>query len=270
LPVVTAEHNHSVQPKCMPETKNTSDQPVLTRGKGENPYPGFVEMAVHDLQAPLRKLSVLADRLANKYKDQVDADVQQYTSRINNCIQEMRVLIDGLKDFGQANFEPLEYSTCNTDHIIKRLLHEVGGHIREKNAVVTVSGLPVIEADKGQLRQLFRIFLENALTFIKQETSPTIDITGRELNEEEKKQLNLMADRNYFKIVIADNGIGFKPEDAENVFKPFVRLLGKSFPGNGLGLAVAKRIADNHQGIIYVEAEENAGARFILILPDKP
>jgi light-regulated signal transduction histidine kinase (bacteriophytochrome) len=253
----------------MPELNNKPNDPVSLTATGKNPYTGFVEMAVHDLQAPLRKLGVLADRLANKYKDQVDAEVQEYTSRINTCISDVRSLIDGLKDFGNANFEQPDYSSCDMEQMVRRVMHESEADIREKKAIINVSALPVIEADKGQCRQLLKAILDNALLFSKKDNAPIIDISSFELTPEEKTQSELDTGKRYYKIIISDNGIGFSPQDAKNIFNPFVRLHGKSFPGNGLGLAIAKRIIDNHEGIIYAEAEENAGARFIFILPEK-
>jgi signal transduction histidine kinase len=154
--------------------------------------------------------------------------------------------------------------------VTKKLLNESDAVIKEKKAVITLSGLPSIEADKGQCRQLLKSILDNALLFSKKDTPPVIDISSFELDNEEKNRLDLDPDKTYYKTVVSDNGIGFSPEDAGNIFNPFVRLHGKSFPGNGLGLAIAKRIVDNHRGIIYAEAEENIGARFIFILPEKP
>ena len=88
------------------------------------------------------------------------------------------------------------------------------------------------------------------------------------LHDTEKNSLGLIQDINYNKIRISDNGIGILPEDTEKIFSPFVRLNGKSeFAGNGIGLAISKKIVDNHQGILYAEKKEDEGARFILIIP---
>jgi signal transduction histidine kinase len=88
------------------------------------------------------------------------------------------------------------------------------------------------------------------------------------LNKQEKDSLQLAGQKDYYKISVSDNGRGFQQEQAANIFKPFVRLHGRSeLPGMGLGLSICKKIVENHNGLIYAEGIENSGARFVLILP---
>jgi signal transduction histidine kinase len=115
---------------------------------------------------------------------------------------------------------------------------------------------------------LFRNLLENAIRFSKKDNPPDIQVSAQAVTGKEKNSYGLQKDTNYFKITCSDNGIGFRQEYAEKIFRPFVRLHGKSeFPGNGIGLALVRSIVDNHRGIIYAESAENEGARFILLLP---
>ena len=96
-----------------------------------------------------------------------------------------------------------------------------------------------------------------------------INIQSSVLSSGEKDYFKLQQEKKYYKIEIADKGIGFKNEDAEKIFRPFVRLHGKSkFPGSGIGLAICKKIMENHGGIIYAEGNESEGSRFTLILPE--
>jgi light-regulated signal transduction histidine kinase (bacteriophytochrome) len=233
-------------------------------------YAEFIDIAVHDLQAPLRKLSVLIDRLTTKYTEvsQSDGQVQEWITRINGCITNMRSLIDGLSELSDVTPDSIKPGPCDINEVVKEILHELDPLIKEKKVVITKSPLPIIEGDEIQLKQLFKNILENAIRFSKKNISPEIDIKWHKLTDEEKKLSGLHQTKQYYKIEISDNGIGFKQEYAQKIFLPFVRLNGKSaFGGNGLGLAICKRIVDNHQGMLSAESMDT-GARFTLIISE--
>jgi light-regulated signal transduction histidine kinase (bacteriophytochrome) len=230
-------------------------------------YADFTDLAVHDLDAPLRKLAVLIEMLASKVS--ADKDARAYINRIENCVGDMRSLIDDLSILGKVNSEETEFVPCAIDEVIQQALRDMPAAIKEKNAVITAFSLPTIEGDPGQFSRLFKILLENAIKFSKSDTPPEIHIRSSILSSEEKGPWHLPDDRHYYKMEIDDNGIGFKNEYAEKIFRPFIRLHGKSqFPGNGIGLAICKKIMDIHHGIIYAESRENEGAKFILLLPE--
>jgi signal transduction histidine kinase len=235
----------------------------------EKEYAEFIDMAAHDLDAPLRKLTFLVGMLMDKLSQ--DKNIQSYTERIENCVVDMRSLIDDLSVLARITSDKREITSCEIDTIIHQALEGLRAHVKEKNAEVTTFSLPVIKGDARQISCLFKNLLENAIKFSKKDKFPEIHIRSSILPSKEKDLLNLPGDRLYYKIEITDNGIGFKEEYAEKIFRPLVRLHGKSqFPGNGIGLAICKRIMDIHDGIIYAESRENEGARFILILPESP
>jgi len=98
-----------------------------------------------------------------------------------------------------------------------------------------------------------------------------ITVAGEPVMEKEKNSMHLQLQTNYFRLVVTDNGIGFKHSHNEDIFKPFFRLHSKSeIPGNGLGLSICKKIVENHNGLIFAEPLEKSGARFVLILPESP
>lgn len=227
----------------------------------------FMDLAVHDLDAPLRKLTVLVGMLTTKVAG--NNDVQSYIERIEHCVVDMRSLIDDLSAFGKINADDIKFVSCAVNEVVQLALQDMPPVIKEKQAVISIVSLPVIDADLNQLVRLFEILIENAITFSKTGTVPEVQILSSVLTIDEKDHLNLEHGRVYHKIEINDNGIGFNNEYAEKIFKPFTRLHGKSqFPGNGIGLAICKKIVDNHDGIIYAEGRENEGAKFILILPE--
>jgi light-regulated signal transduction histidine kinase (bacteriophytochrome) len=232
-------------------------------------YAEFIEIAAHDLQAPLRKLSVLTERLTTKYRDVDRDDIQQYISRIDGCLRDMRSLINSMSEIAGAAPDTMRFASSHLGVMIKQILADLDPLIKEKKAEIVVAALPMIECDMTQCRQLFKHLLDNALRFSKETIPPHIAIRSSILSPDEKEQFNLPQDRVYHKIEITDNGIGFDSGYADKIFQPFVRLNGKAaFEGNGLGLALCKKIVDNHHGILFAEGAENEGARFIVILPE--
>jgi light-regulated signal transduction histidine kinase (bacteriophytochrome) len=233
----------------------------------EKDYAEFIDMAVHDLDAPLRKLSLLIGMFIEKLTP--DKDTQVYIERIENCVGDMRSLIDDLSVLAKVTSGKREHTSFKLENIIQQSLRELPLASKEREAVVNMQALPVIEGDADQYCCLFKNLLDNAIKFSKKDSVPEIEIRSSVLKPEEKVLLDLSDDRSYYKIEITDNGIGFKKDYSEKIFRPFVRLHGKSqFPGSGMGLAICKKIMNIHHGLIYAESLENEGARFTLVLPE--
>jgi light-regulated signal transduction histidine kinase (bacteriophytochrome) len=248
---------------------NQAEQLSMRLNSYKQQYADFIEIAAHDLQAPLRKLSVLTERLTAKYRDVDRDDIQQYIGRIDGCLRDMRSLINSMSEIAGAAPDSMRYTSGHLGVLVKQILADLDPIIKEKKAEIVVAALPVIECDMTQCRQLFKHLIDNALRFSREDVPPRIDVLVTIPGPEEKEQFNLPQDRVYHKIEIADNGIGFDSEYADKIFQPFVRLNGKAaFEGNGLGLALCKKIVDNHHGILFAEGAENEGARFIVILPE--
>jgi light-regulated signal transduction histidine kinase (bacteriophytochrome) len=229
----------------------------------------FVEAAAHDLHAPLRKLSVLIDRVFAKHGNEFSDDAKEYIMRIDTCIEEMRSLIDGLAELARADGHPVEMNDCDLNEVVRKTKDMLKEEIREKQAKIEVNSLPVVKGNYVQYQQLFKNLLENAIKFSSKDVPPDICISSESIQRDEKMFYKLPLSKKYFKIEISDNGIGFNQVNAEKIFEPFVRLHSKSeYEGSGLGLSICKKITDNHHGIIYAEGEENKGSRFTLILPE--
>jgi signal transduction histidine kinase len=231
----------------------------------------FIESAAHDLHAPLRKLSVLVERLIVKHESVFDTDGKEYVHRIQACIAEMKSLIDGLTGLAGANIEAGNFTSCDLNIIVDQTLKTLREEIEEKNISLTVDHLPTVSGNCFQYGQLFKNIFENAIKFTNNGTAKRIAVKGDELTEGQRDLLQLDEHKKYFRLEIEDNGIGFKQDYAEKIFQPFVRLHPRSmYQGSGLGLAICKKIVANHKGIIYAEGNENRGARFVLILPQSP
>ena len=244
---------------------NTSPLKNKSASNYQKDYAEFIELAAHDLDAPLRKLSVLIDRMIMRI-DPVK-DIQDYITRIQACLSDMRTMIDSLSILSGFSAVGTKEDTCDIEKIVTKTRNDLQKQEQNKITVIS-SSLPVIKGDSEQYEQLFKNLLANAIRFSKKDILPVIEIKSEPVRTEEVKRFNLREDKVYFRITIKDNGIGFRQEYSEMIFNPFVRLNGKSeYPGNGIGLAICKKIVENHHGIIYAEGDENSGAVFIVILP---
>lgn len=227
----------------------------------------FIYIASHDLKAPLRKLSTFAERLAQKSMDVLSEEALSYLQRIEITIKGMQSLIDGLSVLSNINAED-DFIKCDLNKLMDEVVKESAQIIKEKNASISVSSLPIIEAYPAQLKEVFKNLFDNSFTFQPEGQGPQINITSDLLTGEEKISFNLPVEKVYYQIKFQDNGIGFKQEYAEQILKPFERLHGRSaYPGNGLGLSISKKIINKHDGILYAQGNESAGSLFVLILP---
>ena len=229
----------------------------------------FAYIASHDLQEPLRKITAFSERLHERSGHEMGQDGQMYLQRILTATQNMRTLIDNLLEFSRTNRhnDPLEKIDLNL--VMKEVVSDLELKIEETNAVISYSSLPVISSYHSQMKQLFTNILSNAIKFRKPAEAPVVTIASEVLNEKDKAELTLSRDKKYFKITISDSGIGFEPEYALKIFQIFQRLHGKAeYPGTGIGLAICKKIVENHNGVMFAESSPGQGAVFTVILPE--
>jgi two-component system CheB/CheR fusion protein len=203
-------------------------------------------------------------------KNHIDK-AKQYIQKINQSSARMNDLIKDLLNFSKLNLsqnDTFEKTDLNT--IFKYVMEDLELAIIQKGAQVKSNHLPVINAIPLQISQLFYNLLNNSLKFSKKDVPPKVEITSRLLSQEEKaKYPQLDTRRNFYEIVFKDNGIGFSAEYAEQIFTIFQRLHSRSsYEGTGIGLALCKKIALNHQGDIFAISEEGMGAEFHVLLPE--
>jgi light-regulated signal transduction histidine kinase (bacteriophytochrome) len=237
----------------------------------ERQFSDFIEAAAHDLHAPLRKLSVLIEKVFAQQEAGFDEKSKDYMKRIQGCIDQMRSLINGLTDLAMAIPGSTQFVSCDLNLVVQQALREMDEEIRDTRSQVMVTSLPVVQGNLVQYQQLFKNLLENANKFRKKGVPLQIDIGEEMITDDDKKYLDSSPNKKYHKIEIRDNGIGFNQGYAERIFEPFVRLHSKAdFEGNGLGLSICKKIVANHCGTIYAKGSENIGSSFILLLPETP
>ncbi len=229
----------------------------------------FAYIASHDLQEPLRKITAFSERLKERARMELSEESVVYLDRMLTGTSNMRMLIDNLLEFSRTSRHNQPFQETDLGSILENAKAELELKIEETGAIITSQTLPVIEAIPSQVHQLMTNLISNAIKFRKPGEVPRIDIRARALTAAEKSSLRL-PEANYFKLQVNDNGIGFEQEYADRIFQIFQRLHGKSeYPGSGIGLAICKKIAENHSGFIIAQSEPGKGARFITILPEK-
>ncbi|HEY9489207.1 MAG TPA: ATP-binding protein, partial [Chryseosolibacter sp.] len=231
----------------------------------------FAYIASHDLQEPLRKISMFTERLKAKYDKTLDAEAELFIDRILVSAANMRTLIENLLDFSRANRRSDTVEEVNIRTILDAVISELELKIEETKAVITFSGtFPTLEAVSSEMKQLFSNVLSNAIKFRKTSVAVDINVRSRKISKTEIHNLGLSTDHTYYKMEVQDNGIGFEPEYSEKIFQIFQRLNGKSeYPGSGIGLAICKKIVEKHNGLIFANSQPDRGATFTVILPEK-
>jgi light-regulated signal transduction histidine kinase (bacteriophytochrome) len=229
----------------------------------------FAYIASHDLQEPLRKITSFSERLKEKLPSNLEPDVQLYLNRMLAATDNMRTLIDNLLEFSRTSRNREPFLRIDLNNIISDVKADLELKIEETSAVIVSEKLPVIDAIPMQMRQLFTNLFTNAIKFRNPDNPPHISITTKLLSDEENESHHLLPDFKYHQIKVQDEGIGFDPEYSMKIFQIFQRLHGKSeYPGSGIGLAICKKIVENHLGQIYATSEADNGAEFIIILPE--
>lgn len=231
----------------------------------------FAYIASHDLQEPLRKISMFTERLKAKFNNTLDKEGELFIDRIIASANNMRILIDNLLDFSRANRRSHSFDEVDIKSVLDAVISELELKIEETRAAIRFSGtFPVVEAAASEMSQLFGNILSNAIKFRKTDQKAEIEVRAAKLSRTEKHTLGLPSNQNFYKIEVQDSGIGFEPEHAERIFQIFQRLNGKSeYPGSGIGLAICKKIVEKHNGLIFANSQPDEGATFTIILPEK-
>ena len=225
----------------------------------------FAYIASHDLQEPLRKIQIFAELLSDNLGDEKMASF--YLDKINTSARRMVELIKDVLDYSRLDKKDEQLVTTDLNEVLEAVLMDFELLIEQKQAIVRIDKLPTIEGVPRQLSQLFSNLLSNALKFSDQ--TPHIAITTRALSAEEvAAQPGLQPLFPYVELAVTDNGIGFEPQYAQQIFTIFRRLNhSQAYSGTGIGLALCKKIVDNHQGTIWAESEVGRGTAFHICLP---
>jgi Bacteriophytochrome (light-regulated signal transduction histidine kinase) len=265
-PKTTTEEKPAIKPPPPSATYQRADKTLQTLSAD---LEQFTYVASHDLQEPLRKIVTYSDRLRQRFIDMLPDTGQSYIEKIIDSAQHMSRLLDDLVHYSKLSAEKAGFAKTRLNELMDRVLHNLRDVIQNKQAGISYMSLPEIECIPQQVELLLHQLIDNALKFAHPMRPPEITIMSRPLKQQQLQQFpQLNRSLTYHEIIVADNGIGFKPEFAKQIFLIFQRLNDKKeFSGTGIGLALCRKIAQIHNGDIYGESKEEEGSVFHIVLP---
>ncbi|MBU6452617.1 MAG: PAS domain S-box protein [Cyanobacteria bacterium REEB67] len=217
----------------------------------------FAYVASHDLQEPLRTVISFSGLLAKNHRDQLDEDAQKYLDIMVSAVSRMQQLIKDLLIYAQVETQGKPLLKINLAKPVEEAIAALKTAIEENDATITFDPMPDVLGDSVQLSFMFQNLFSNAIKF-KCEKSPRVHVA-------------VAADGDYWRVLVADNGIGIKSTYAGKIFVIFQRLHSREeYPGTGIGLAVCKRIVERHGGNIELATRvegDSGGATFAISLP---
>ena len=215
----------------------------------------FAYVASHDLQEPLRKIQAFGDRLKAKYAAELPPQGRDYVERMQSAANRMQVLINDLLSFSRVTTRGQPFVSVDLAEVAREVAHDLEVRTHDAGGSIVIGQLPSLDADPLQMRQLLQNLAANGLKFHREGVPPVVEIGS-----------SVRGDR--ATITVTDNGIGFEEKYAERIFTMFERLHARNeYEGTGIGLAICRKIAERHGGVITAHGTPGAGARFTITLP---
>jgi PAS domain S-box-containing protein len=227
----------------------------------------FAFVASHDLKEPLRKISTLGDRLLQTERNNYTANGKIYLDKMITGAIRMQQMVDDLLALSQISsinhFEPTDL-----DQLLHEVLQTFESRIESLHATIKANKLPTASVVPSQFRQLFQNLISNSLKFTRKDVLPVLNISCDWPSENELRNLNLRSATSYARITFADNGIGFDNRFSEKIFAIFQRLHTKAeYDGTGIGLAICRKVMENHGGLLQASGRPGEGSEFSIIIP---
>lgn len=228
----------------------------------------FTFISSHDLQEPLRKIQTFAGRILDKEHQNLSENGKNYFHLMQNAAQRMQTLIQDLLAFSRIRVADRKFETTDLNIIIEEVKNELKESIAEKGAILLVKQTCNVNIIPFQFRQLIFNLISNSLKFSNPKVAKVITVDACIIKYSNLKVANLPKQKEYCHITITDNGIGFETEFAEKIFEVFQKLHSKDeYAGTGIGLAIVKKIVENHKGIITATSILDKGTTFNIYIP---
>ena len=228
----------------------------------------FTYISSHDLQEPLRKIQSFSGRIFVEEYDNLSAMGKYYVERTKLSALHMQTLINDLLAYSRTNTTQRKFVNSDLKQVVKEALEMLKEEVQERDATIEIQNLCHANIIPFQFRQLVQNLISNSLKFSVPGQKPHIIIKSDfvKYGETSTTDFKLKTDYNYISII--DNGIGFESQYENKIFEIFQRLHDKKdYPGTGIGLTIARKIVENHNGIITGTGKLNHGAQFDIYLP---
>ncbi|MGA9392355.1 MAG: ATP-binding protein [Candidatus Sulfotelmatobacter sp.] len=214
----------------------------------------FAYVASHDLQEPLRMVAAYTQLLAERYCGKLDADADKFIGYASEGALRMQVLVQDLLNFSRVGRNGAASGSVDCNALMREVLQALASAIEDSGAVVTFDQLPIVWGERTEMAQIFQNLIGNAIKF-RGKNPPVVSIQAEKVEP-------------HWLFSVRDNGIGIPSDSVENIFVVFQRLHGRSeYPGNGIGLAICKKIIERNGGRIWVESEVGCGSAFNFTMP---
>ena len=215
----------------------------------------FAYIASHDLQAPLRTSKSFAGLLEKSMPQKMSEREKEFFGYITDSVTNMQELVNDLLTFSKVNTRKREIQQVDLPKLLDGILLELDTSLKEAKAEVQLADFPeAIQADKVKLKQLLQNLISNGIKFSKEGTKPVVQVSCKEKD-------------NFWQFEVKDNGIGISEEFNEKIFQLFQRLhTSTEYAGTGIGLALCKKIVEQHDGEIYVDSEVGKGSNFVFTI----
>ena len=263
----TEDNEKLLEQKVIERTEELNEKNIELQQTNKE-LESFNYISSHDLQEPLRKIQIFAERIITTEKEKLSDTAKDYFNRMTTAATRMQALIQDLLAFSRISITEKNFRTVNLATIINDVKDDLNEELAIRNVIIETSDLLDVKIIPFQFKQLMHNLIGNALKFSFPNTHIHIKIKsnickGASLNNPKLKQ-----DDTYCHISVSDNGIGFEPEYSEKIFEVFQRLHDKdSYPGTGIGLAIVKKIIENHNGHIAATSNLGKGATFNIYIP---
>jgi hypothetical protein len=228
----------------------------------------FNYIASHDLQEPLRKIIAFSKRIEEVDQETLSSASKDYFSRIIRAAYRMQNLIDAFLSYSQTSNSQTNFEPTDFNQVLSEVKTEFAEVIEQKRIRLSSTDLPVLMAIPFQINQLLTNLIGNAIKYTRDSENPIIDITTTKLAGGDVPVEERDSNRNYWRINISDNGIGFDQIYENQIFELFQRLHSRQeYAGTGIGLAICKKIMRNHKGFITAKGQAGTGAIFSVYFP---
>jgi light-regulated signal transduction histidine kinase (bacteriophytochrome) len=226
-------------------------------------------VASHDLKEPVRKVITFSSRLREELGKNISERAATYFSKIESAAMRMYAMIDGVLLYSSLNALEQTKELIDLEELIENIQSDLEVLIQQKGATFQYSNLPALEGSAILIYQLFYNLVNNSLKFAREGVPSVIELSAEMATAEELANAGINSKRQYLRLQLRDNGIGFGNEEAKTIFGTFTRLHAKDkYEGTGLGLSLCRKIVERHGGAIWAEGKQGEGAVFTILLPE--